>query len=199
MSSPRQPALPAALVDGAGGQLAGRARRNRDGFALLEVLVGAGLMLVGLVGLITTTGSALRLVSTNHDTVVAVQAARQVAENLKNYDVISFRNLFASFNEVAADDPGGPGTAPGAFFAAPGLRPRVNDPDGFVGEILFPVGVGGATLREDVCNRDLDGDGTIDTLDHAADYVILPVTIRMAWTSSGRSRAIELHTLLMSR
>lgn len=49
-------------------------------------------------------------------------------------------------------------------------------------------------LREDTVDpnlgmpRDLNGDGVIDGLNHASDYVILPVRIEVKWSESGADR-----------
>ncbi len=79
-------------------------------------------------------------------------------------------------------------------FDVTGLGAVADDADGLVGEILFPS-VGGE-LREDVVDaslgmpRDLNGDGAIDALNHADDYIILPITIRIRWMGvSGRQTA----------
>jgi hypothetical protein len=44
--------------------------------------------------------------------------------------------------------------------------------------------------------RDLTGDILIDNFDHAADYRILPVRVRVSWTGKSGPRSIELQTLL---
>jgi hypothetical protein len=82
-----------------------------------------------------------------------------------------------------------------------GLSPRAGDPDGKVGEILIPVvdGAEGPELREDLALRDLDGNGALDEANHARDYVLLPVTVRLEWTGAGGPRHIELRTLLTRR
>jgi hypothetical protein len=86
-------------------------------------------------------------------------------------------------------------------FDVPGLSPREGDPDGRVGEIILPVaeGVDGPELREDVALRDLNGDTVLDVVNHAADYVLLPVTVRLEWRGRSGPRQIELRTLLTRR
>ena len=49
-----------------------------------------------------------------------------------------FREIWRRYNSNPADDPGGPGTAPGNNFAVPLLRPLPGDADGLPGEIFFP-------------------------------------------------------------
>ena len=85
-----------------------------------------------------------------------------------------------------------------------GLDPRADDDDGFVGRIEFPsVAVGGdLQVREDLKSavlgmpRDLNADGVVDAADHAADYVILPVRVRLEWTGSRGEGALQYQTLL---
>jgi hypothetical protein len=105
--------------------------------------------------------------------------------------------LFATYNTIAGDDPGGAGTAPGQNFTVPGLEPRDGDADGCVGRILFPT-INGA-LREDVVNsflgmpRDLDGDVTIDGLSHNGDYILLPVHVRIEWKGVAGDVSFDLY------
>jgi hypothetical protein len=44
--------------------------------------------------------------------------------------------------------------------------------------------------------RDLDGDGTIDGDDHAADYRVLPVRVRVRWRGPDGDRELFLVTVL---
>ncbi|MCB9914131.1 MAG: hypothetical protein H6828_03150 [Planctomycetes bacterium] len=128
---------------------------------------------------------------------LAVEAARGVIEDMHKTD---FYDVFWKFNDDPADDLNGEGTAPGAHFAVPGLRPRADDEDGFVGEILMPVKQ--RPLREDVVDedlglpRDLNGDLRIDDADHAQDYIILPVIVRLRWRGAGGDCEFKLCTML---
>lgn len=67
--------------------------------------------------------------------LIAVDAARNILEEMRN---MPFSEIYASYNSRADDDPGGPGTAPGRFFAVAGLDPTQGDPDGFVGSVILP-------------------------------------------------------------
>jgi hypothetical protein len=68
--------------------------------------------------------------------------------------------------------------------------------------IEFP-GNTGAVLREDAVDaelgmpRDLDGDGTVDTDDHAGDYLVLPVRVRVTWDGVSGSRSYTICTVLL--
>jgi len=125
----------------------------------------------------------------------AASAARDIVERMR---ALPAHERFASYNANPADDPGGAGTAPGALFAVEGLTLLDGDPDGFVGAIEFPTTQG--VLREDSTDarlgmpRDLNGDTLIDDLPHDADYVILPVRVRIEHQMRGGRRVFELHT-----
>jgi hypothetical protein len=60
-------------------------------------------------------------------------------------------------------------------------------------------------LREDVVDaalgmpRDLSGDGVVDGLNHAGDYSILPVRVRVEWSGARGDETFELETILCRR
>ena len=113
-----------------------------------------------------------------------------------------FDQVYALYNADPADDPLGPGTAPGAGFAVPGLSAVPGDADGLVGLVVFPE-VGGE-LREDSADadlgmpRDLDLDGAVDDVDHSGNYGVLPVLVRVEWRGKGPARRLDLFTTLMA-
>jgi hypothetical protein len=93
----------------------------------------------------------------------------------------------------------------GNGFDIPGVTPVAGDPDGLVGEILFPTLAGApGVLREDLelpalgLPQDLNGDGNLDGLDHSSDYVLLPVQVRVRWNGSAGPGLLEFETLLAS-
>ena len=69
--------------------------------------------------------------------------------------------------------------------------------------IQFPCAEGSTILREDRVDpllgmpRDLNGDGVIDAEDHADDYRILPVRIRVDWSDSSGARSFAICTTLL--
>ena len=46
--------------------------------------------------------------------------------------------------------------------------------------------------------RDLNGDGVIDSEDHAGDYVLLPVKVRVNWRGITGDRSFEVCTVLLN-
>ncbi|MDZ4774938.1 MAG: hypothetical protein SGI72_17605 [Planctomycetota bacterium] len=178
---------------------------KRGGFTLAEVAMASAVLTIAAGGLMSSIIASMALNRVNNETALAQTYARRAVERLQSVD---FASTFASFNANAADDPTGPGTAPGANFDAFGLDPLATDVDGRPGEIIFPTVTIGATqqLREDVNDpalgmpRDLNGDGLPpDAVDHAGDYRVLPVRVRVQWRGATGPRSIVVETLLTAR
>lgn len=143
--------------------------------------------------------------SVNTENACASNGARVALERLRNAE---FEQCFALYNEWDGDDPAGPGSAPGNRFTVEGLAPLPGAPA--CGEILFPSllsdvpGESPCQLREDSVDplldlpRDLSGDSIVDGEDHAGDYLILPVRVRVEWQGEWGPRRLELHGLLTS-
>lgn len=144
---------------------------------------------LGLLALAAAIGSGMGTVAVNREEDVAAHAAREELERLQDPAGLSFEQIFLAYNADPDDDPVGI-DAPGPSFAVSGIR------DGR-GEVLFPVADG--ELREDVAGRDLNGDTEIDEENHAADYVLLPVTVRILWTGTAGPRSVEFSTVLAHR
>jgi len=163
-----------------------RATSRRCGFTLIEVTIVIAILSVAVGLFAQTMVASARLDPVSEETRLAAEAARMELEDMRALD---FAQIFASYNANPADDPAGPGSAPGTWFAVPGLLPPPGSPA--VGKVVFPT-VGGA-LSESVVDEtlgmphDLDGDGAIDNADHANNAIILPVRIELEWASkSGR-------------
>jgi type II secretory pathway pseudopilin PulG len=191
--------------------------RTATGFSLIEVQIAIGLLLVGLLGLASATTVGMSTMAVNRENANAVRAALRVLETLETGD-IPFESLFTALCADPVSNPTQPLrrflepilepvteitepiTQPllSRYFNVDGLEPRKGDADGTVGELILPVAtVGGVLeLREDVAQRDLNGDGLIDTKNHAADYTLLPVTVRVEWAGRSGTRRIEMQTLL---
>ena len=159
--------------------------------SLVVFMLGAGAAISALV-------SAMTLGRINRETSKAVDAAQSVVEQLQGEAI--FSEVFYRFNATTADDPG-TGVSPGWNFAVPGLNVQPGDPDGFVGQILFPGD--GVELREDPNDldlgmpRDLNGDLLPpDPNDHSGDYNVLPVRIRIDWNGARGNRRVEIITVI---
>ena len=170
-------------------------RKRRSGLTLLELAMSIAVMVVGVSALASTvvTGSALNQVS--HETETARKAIETQIDAMRS---TAFAQVFATYNGVGGDDPGGANTAPGQYFAVAGLTPLAGAPGGVAGRIIFPST--GPELRESAVDttigmpRDLNLDGAVDALDHAGDYMILPVRVRVQWMGASGPRTVELQT-----
>lgn len=161
------------------------------------------LLAVAIVGVATVVTSSLTLVTVNRETALAMEAARTYVEEMQSS--MDFEQIYAAFNATSADDPTGV-TCPGSSFSVVGLsRHYAGTGPGApaVGEVIFPDV--NNQLREDTSSpslgmpRDLNGDATIDALDHSADYQLLPVTIRLRWFGAAGTKTVDFRTLITRR
>jgi prepilin-type N-terminal cleavage/methylation domain-containing protein len=172
---------------------------RRAGFTLLELSIALSVFLLGVLGYVRTMVSLEHAQQRAKEAGRALQAARAILERI---DAEAFPEAFRRYNTVAADDPGGVGTAPGANFAVEGLAARAGDIDGLPGQVVFAThpsqpgylweGLDDQRLGMP-CFLNADGDQG-DLL--ATDYQILPVLVRVEWTSSAGPGRVELATIL---
>ena len=180
---------------------------RRAGFTFAELVVVMVVMLISVSIFTSTVVTTARQRAINRENAIAANAARSALELMRNEE---FEQVFALFNADPADDPAGPGTAPGEFFAVEGLNVVDGAPGGAAGRITFPavdvsggVGTPAWQLREDFEDpdmgmpRDLNGDGVTDDQDHAGDYVILPVRVTIQWTGMAGQREYRSFTMLV--
>jgi type II secretory pathway pseudopilin PulG len=171
------------------------------GLTLLELVFAITLLVIGITAISRLTVGVTRAANVQRECELATEAARATLERIQTE---AFSQAFRSFNASAADDPSGPGTAPGANFAVEGLRATADDPDGLPGEIVMPTQPGlPGQLREDVDDprlgmpQDLDGNGVVDANNHATDYKLLPVLVRVRWRAcDGTVGVVELKTCI---
>lgn len=169
------------------------------GMSLVELLVAFTILLIGLSGLVKVLLGNFALNEQARGVALAMHSSRSLVEQMRSRDV---DDVFVFYNDFAGDDP--PGGAAGPDFAVPGLDPDPNDPDGVVGEVLFPVQVGAPGVVSELANpnfpgfpRDLNLDGDAIDADVNADAVMLPVIVRLRWVGpSGAAQTYDLPTLL---
>jgi prepilin-type N-terminal cleavage/methylation domain-containing protein len=171
-------------------------RSGRRGLTLLELAIALLLFALGAGASVQLLLRSSALLRASAERDLALEAAQGVLEALQSSD---FVEAFVRFNASPFDDP--PlGASPGNSFDAPGLEARPGDPDGLPGQIIFPGG--GIVLREDANDvemgmpRDLNGDAIIDLADHAADYRVLPLRIRVTWTGASGNEDLEIAATL---
>lgn len=178
--------------------LSRRQRAERAGFTLVDVCVATLILAIAMGTLIGSVFSAMRLEQANEETAAASQAMRSILEDMYALD---FGELYATYNADPLDDPEAGAANRAALLVdhpllvAGGKAPVI--------EILLPDA--GGELREDSklpefgLPRDLNGDGKTDALNHAGDYELLPMTIRLEWESGSGQHALEMSTLLRRR
>jgi type II secretory pathway pseudopilin PulG len=166
--------------------------RTRAGLTLLELTISMMVLLVAAGGIVSSLVRTRALARHSHERAVATLAIQDVIERMH---AVPFNQVFARFNGTTADDPGGLLPSPGASFQVRSLVPSPEDGDGICGELLF--GLDALTVRENVADpdlglpRDLNLDGAIDNQDHATDYRLLPVRIRVRWTGISGNQQVE--------
>ena len=165
------------------------------------MMIAVTLISLVLVALSNSILTSMKATGVNKESALASDGIAEMVERLQG--VGSFKDVFALYDANPNDDPGIAGSAPGNHFSVKGLQPPDGDPIGFVGEIVFPTI--GTQLREDVVDRDLgmprdlNGDGIIDSADHAGDYKVLPVLLRLHWKGVGVQRSMTVRTILANR
>lgn len=167
-----------------------------------------------------------RMRAVNHENAIAVEAARAVVESMRNEDFVEIYAVFNEDPADDPGGPGTAvghrfavdGLVP--IVGSPdGLVGEVMFPDL---EVMVQVGGGGTggggliggvvggggvqvpdlQLREDAQDpdlgmpRDLNGDSLVDDEDHADDYILLPVRVRIEWEGMFGNRRFELFTQL---
>lgn len=163
------------------------------------------ILAIAIGGISSSMLSSMALNRVNSETALAQQAARGALEELSG---VPFDEIWAVYNDEAADD-GGLSVAPrGPDFAVEGLDPQAADGDLMCGRVEFPAVFGPLVqeLREDVADaglgmpRDLDGDGFVENGVNVADeYVVLPVRVLIEWRGVSGDRSVQLETMLCTR
>ena len=175
----------------------------RRGFTLLEVMVGAAILAIAIMGLMAVLTATSRLQQSNRETTQALNAIRDTLEELRNYP---------NFNELSTASGGANQNEPLLrFYTQSGTNPRSGLPwDTFA---VFGLNAAAAwSSSTDDARRvglplDLDADGATTTTNVNQDsdsnlfldYVLLPVTVRLEWRSGTGSRALQVSTKLAQR
>ena len=168
---------------------------SQAGMSLIEVMVSVVVLVVAVgtsLGSMTTFND---LAESDRELAIAYTEAERAIEKIRNED---FANIFATYNQDSGDDP--PGADAGPSFDVEGLE---GHDGGSAGSIVFPVDPDDSGyLREDLVlpllglPRDLNGDGVIDSANHATDHIILPMFVRLDWTGASGNRSIQLPVYL---
>jgi prepilin-type N-terminal cleavage/methylation domain-containing protein len=176
--------------------------RSRAGFTFIELAIVLVVLLSALLVFSSTVSGMAKQRTSNRETYLAVEAAKNRMETLR---ATAFDDVYSLYNRNPADDPGAAGTAPGARFDVPGLDHLPDVGDELEGEVVFPEledPPGTFALREDVTDaalglpRDLSGDNRVDAVDHSGSYLLLPVEVRIRWRSPNGPREYALRSQL---
>ncbi len=164
--------------------------RATRGMTLLELLVAMVILATALIGFMWGLGVSVQEVGSTKLSYIAHVTAQSMIEEMKTvpfdevfltYGAISGKDSFA----VTYDDDGNTYT-----LTAPG--------GGNAGEIILCVDE--MAIPSDfgwVSAYDLNDDGDALDIDVSAEYVILPVIVRVSWEDAVGIREIELTTILM--
>lgn len=171
---------------------------------LLELTIVTSILVVGFLALSQTIVTSMQVTRVNRETALATDGLRGTIEELQGYG--DFAGIFNQYNDDPLDDLAGV-PAPGGAFDVPGLQAAPDDPDGRVGEIVFPAtdSLTGLELYELLdapelgMPRDLNGDGDLDTFNVEDSYVLLPVLVRLRWSGHSGVREMEVRTFLSER
>lgn len=175
------------------------AGRPQAGFSQLELLFAIAVLMVAALSFSSAMVTSMHLADSTREHTLASEAARRVLEEMQDAE---FDDLLALYDDDPTNDPGGV-VVPGSRFAVSGLTPAVDDADGFVGSVEFPLSEGKllerAELPEFGLPRDLDGSGTLDDADHSTGYALLPVRISVRWRTDGAPMEVTLRSFLAQR
>jgi hypothetical protein len=176
-------------------------RRDEAGLTLIELLIAGAFVALAACGLSAVLVGSMAMGAVNKETAQARAAAQQMLEQLHN---IPAGDVYATFNQITSDDPYGTGSAPGSVFSVR-TKPSAIQVSNMIGEVLFPDISHLGELREDTVDpllgmpRDLNGDGSIDTGNHAGDYMYLPVRVRITWSGIAGERSFEVCSVLLNK
>jgi prepilin-type N-terminal cleavage/methylation domain-containing protein len=171
------------------------------GFTLVEILIASAFLAVAACGVSAVLTGSMSMSAVNKETAQARHAAQRMLEELQN---VPSGDIFATFNNITKDDPLGEATAPGGVFAIH-MKPAAIQVSNMTGEVMFPESEDTGELREDIVDeslgmpRDLNGDGEIDSENHAKDYLYLPVRIRIRWRGLAGDREYELYSVILNK
>ena len=167
---------------------------------MIELTLVISVLLVAFLALSQSLVTSMALTRVNRESALATDGVRRVIEQMQGCE--HFDQVFSLYNSNPLDDPG-PLPAPGNTFQVEGLEASPDDPDGIVGEIVFPEIDGDLyeylDMPELSMPRDLDGEAGIDLLEHNKDYRLLPVLVRIRWKGISGERTAEARTLLADR
>jgi type II secretory pathway pseudopilin PulG len=162
------------------------ARGSESGFTILEVVVAAAVLAVGLLGLLSAIPSGLKLLEASRATQIALTTIRSKIEEMRG---TTFANVYATFNGqavIAFRDKNGNG----AYDAGEESLPFVSGQTSHGSVTFLTEAQAAAAWGIGSCDLNADGDSA-DTppgggVSGQAAFVVLPVSITFQW-KTGKS------------
>lgn len=165
-------------------------RPSTGGFTLIEVVITAAVLFIGLLAMTSTSWVVHSLRGTHADKQVAHQALQGIVEDLY------------ALSEIARDDEDGwaptilarfgVGGAPGPTFNVRGLDPWPGEAS--VGTVTIVTDETATDIDLGVAigmPRDLNGDGAVNDTNVGDDAVLLPVIVQLRWRGEAGNRQLR--------
>lgn len=173
-----------------------RGRQPRSGFTLIELAIAISILMIGMVSIVSVTTRMHSLRKQNRERNVVQNATRTMAERIhaRSYLHSSDPTTWAA-NVVAEFSPGG---RYGDEFDVEGLNLVPGEDSVGTITIVTDESVTDAALGAQVgMPRDLDGDGDQTDTDVVDSARILPVLLRLRWSSQTGTNEYEHAFYLM--
>lgn len=168
-------------------------KSGRPGFTLIEVMIAAFLISVGVLAMMALIPTSTRLTETTQDGNLAMNGILQTSEAIAQYARQDFDYVWRAYNTNPNDDPNGTGTAPGATFAVTGLQDASGS--NVVGSITFFIDETVTDTRVGL-PRDLNRNGVSTDTDVSGSYTLLPFVIAVDWKDG---RGLMRHSEIVSQ
>lgn len=178
-----------------------RPSRAQAGFSMLEALIGAILLTLGLMGYAAATISHHELSKEQRARSEALQVVRQFVERLRSDE--DWAGIYARLHTLRVAAATVSNSTPTLANGLRAYTPQTyfsdfavpREPVNVLVDVPAspPPGGGPLILREDVSEPrfglpgDLNGDGLVNATAHDANYRALPVFITFQWKAAGRA------------
>jgi prepilin-type N-terminal cleavage/methylation domain-containing protein len=164
-------------------------RASRGGFTLIEVLVTASVLLIGLLAMTSTSVVVNSLRKSSADRSIAQAAIQAIVEDLHASAREAGTEPVNWANDILAVY--GPGGIPGDTFPVEGLEPWPGEANVATVALITDETTTDAGLQVAAgMPRDLDGDGAASNTDVSATASLLPAIVRLRWRGDAGQQEI---------
>lgn len=165
-------------------------RSSTAGFTLIEVLVTASVLLIGLLAMTSTSVVVNSLRKSASDQQTAQGALQAIVEDLHATARAADNDPLNWTNEIL--DVYGAGGTPGNSFAVPGLEAWAGAANVATVQVVTDETTTDAALGAAAgMPRDLNGDGAVNSVDVRSTASLLPVIVRLQWTGSAGQQQLS--------